>query len=285
MTTGMDLSGTERWIVHAIPSGALVQIGRVAETLGIALPAVSRACSRLVDAGHLVRLPDPRDRRRILVGLSDQADEALRRWAARWPVGYLDAAGDWPAEGVRALDEWFRIVTSHVLYGSVAGTSRTSGDSVSAPHLRQLRSTVEIMVPAAGRLDLMNSFPNATTVPLTDASFQTLLLIARSPGLLQSEIAAQTDTDPALNRRRILLLTDLGLVRRRPSERRSEPPSAYTTSAGSRTVDDVLASLVDAMPEVPNHLLAAGLPGLMSSYVARLTAGPESSDRSSEAAS
>lgn len=273
--TGMDLPGTERWILHAIPGGALVPVGQVADSLGIALPAVSRACTRLVDAGHLVRLPDPRDRRRILIGLSDHADAALGRWATQWPTGYLAATDGWTADELRAFDEWLRMVTAQVLHAATPGAVRTFDDST-APHLRQFRTTIEAMVPAAGRFDLMASMPTDTTWQLTDGTFQALVLVTRSQGLMQSEIAAQTDTDPALTRRRVRSLLDLGMAQLLPSPTHPTQQHVSATPEGHSAVEEVLSAHADAMPDVPGRLIDAGLPELVRRYVAHLTDRTES---------
>lgn len=272
--TGMDLTGTERWILHAIPGGALVPTGHVAASLGLALPAVSRACTRLVEAGHLVRLHDPRDRRRILIGLTDQTAEALLGWAAFWPVGYLKAVDDWRPDEVSALDEWLRTVTSSVLHAAVPPASRAARRTgeVTAVHLRQFHNTIEAMVPAAGRFDLATSAPGDAAPQFTDGIFQALVLVDRSQGLPQSEIAEQTDTDPALTRRRIRSLLDLGLVRVAQSPTAHSQRRITITTTGHEAVEKVLASHSDAMPEVPRRLLDAGLPCLVRRFVDNLTA-------------
>jgi DNA-binding MarR family transcriptional regulator len=277
--TGMDLTGTERWILHAIPGHALVPIGQVAASLGVALPAVSRACTRLVEAGHLVRLPDPRDRRRILVGLTEQATDALSDWAASWPVGYLEAVDDWRADEIGALDEWLRMVATHVLHAPTPATPRASPRSATSPaaHLVHFRATIETMVPAAGRFDLVASEPSDEAPPLTDGIFQALVLIARSQGLLQSEIAAQTDTDPALTRRRVKSLLDLGLVQLTPSPTTSTRRCVTATAAGHEAVETVLASHAASMPDTPEHLLEAGLHRLVRRYNDHLASRQEQS--------
>lgn len=64
-----------------LSSGARTTVGEVASALGISMPAASELVDRLVDAGHVVRSPDPVDRRRVLIAAtprSAQIGEQLR---------------------------------------------------------------------------------------------------------------------------------------------------------------------------------------------------------------
>jgi MarR family transcriptional regulator, organic hydroperoxide resistance regulator len=55
-----------------------MHIGQIAEGLEVTLPTASYQVDRLVRAGLVSRVEDERDRRRMLVQLSDKADELLR---------------------------------------------------------------------------------------------------------------------------------------------------------------------------------------------------------------
>ncbi len=56
-----------------LSSGGRATVGEVASALGISMPAASELVDRLVDAGHVVRSPDPADRRRVLIAATPRA--------------------------------------------------------------------------------------------------------------------------------------------------------------------------------------------------------------------
>ena len=48
-------------------------VGEIASALVVSMPAASELVDRLVDAGHLVRMSDPADRRRVLVAATPES--------------------------------------------------------------------------------------------------------------------------------------------------------------------------------------------------------------------
>jgi DNA-binding MarR family transcriptional regulator len=85
---------TDLRLLGAVRHGPLTA-GQVAEAVHLSPAAATTAIQRLVAAGHLTRAPDPADRRRAIVGLTDSA----RRLAEQiyGPVGEA---------GVAALQRW-----------------------------------------------------------------------------------------------------------------------------------------------------------------------------------
>jgi DNA-binding MarR family transcriptional regulator len=57
-------------------------VGNLAERLCIQHHSAVELVDRLVEAGLIVRTPDPRDRRRVLLGLTDAAEKHLARLSA-----------------------------------------------------------------------------------------------------------------------------------------------------------------------------------------------------------
>jgi DNA-binding MarR family transcriptional regulator len=85
---------TDLRLLGAVRHGPLTA-GQVAEAVHLSPAAATTAIQRLVARGHLTREPDPADRRRAVVGLTDSA----RRLAEQiyGPVGEA---------GVAALQRW-----------------------------------------------------------------------------------------------------------------------------------------------------------------------------------
>ncbi|MFD0599520.1 MarR family transcriptional regulator [Catellatospora coxensis] len=63
--------------------------GELAARLGLGAPATTSLIDRLQDAGHVERIRDPRDRRRITLSMNDTALEMARSSSSR-------SAGAWP---------------------------------------------------------------------------------------------------------------------------------------------------------------------------------------------
>jgi MarR family transcriptional regulator, organic hydroperoxide resistance regulator len=105
-----------------------MHIGQVAEGLGVTLPTASYQVDRLVRAGLVSRVEDERDRRRMLVQLSDKADDLLRSlrhgragqlraWLEAMSPGDLAAL----ARGMAALERIARGERAPVTTGTRSG--------------------------------------------------------------------------------------------------------------------------------------------------------------------
>ena len=58
--------------------------GRLAELMGLTTGAVTRVIDRLEQAGYVRRIPDPADRRRVIVELIPEKMEAVEATMARY---------------------------------------------------------------------------------------------------------------------------------------------------------------------------------------------------------
>jgi DNA-binding MarR family transcriptional regulator len=79
-------------------------MGQLAEASGLANATLSRVVDALEDSAALYRLPDPQDRRRLTVRLSDTGRERLgrlRHLVAAWDAAVADELGTPDAVHVR----------------------------------------------------------------------------------------------------------------------------------------------------------------------------------------
>jgi len=112
----LDITMPQLRTLFAVRERGTVTMSELATTLGQRLPATSTLVNRLVDRGLLRRLPDPDDRRRVLVALSEDAERTLSaaddRAAARFAaiVGRMSPAGR--AALATALDELITLATA-----------------------------------------------------------------------------------------------------------------------------------------------------------------------------
>ena len=259
--SGIDASGLERWILHAIPGRSFVLVSQVASDHGIDLPVASRACARLEERGHLVRLRDPRDGRRTLIGLTDQTADALARWNDLWPGPYVEAASGWPEGDRETLRDWIRLV----LDTWTSGRSPAASNSDSLHHDPSTASFMRVMrdlVTTAGRSDALADALATRGSRLSPSLFQALRTIAATDGGLSVlELAAITDVDRSLAGRRIRALVAAGTIAPADSGRR------YVAGAvGHSTVEDVVGLCATMLPDVPIRLIDANLERLLIQY-------------------
>ena len=76
-------------VVKGFRNGAPISVGDLAERLIIHHHSAVELTDRLVEAGLVVRLPDPHDQRRVLLSLTEHAEAFLaecsrRGWTASW---------------------------------------------------------------------------------------------------------------------------------------------------------------------------------------------------------
>jgi DNA-binding MarR family transcriptional regulator len=72
------LNRTDLRALQALRSGGLTA-GTLARSLGVTSGATTRVIDSLVASGHVVRIPDPADRRRVLVRLTPAAERLVDR--------------------------------------------------------------------------------------------------------------------------------------------------------------------------------------------------------------
>jgi DNA-binding MarR family transcriptional regulator len=82
-----------------------LRVGEVADHLGVDLSVASRQVAALVDAGHVERTADARDRRAQLLAVTPSGSRALRESHRRMVAAFADALRDWTDEDVEALTE------------------------------------------------------------------------------------------------------------------------------------------------------------------------------------
>ncbi|MCY3560069.1 MAG: MarR family transcriptional regulator [bacterium] len=94
------------------------RMGAIAGALGIAVSATTTVVDRLVERGLAERLSDPKDRRVVICGLTDQGRQAADRF---WAIGH---------ERIRALAGQLR---AEQLTGLVQAIERLCDDKAEAP--------------------------------------------------------------------------------------------------------------------------------------------------------
>jgi DNA-binding MarR family transcriptional regulator len=76
----LGLNRTDMRCLDTIDREGSVPAGRLAEATGLTTGAITTALDRLERAGYARRVPDPADRRRVLVELTPQAGERARHF-------------------------------------------------------------------------------------------------------------------------------------------------------------------------------------------------------------
>ncbi|WP_086829836.1 MarR family winged helix-turn-helix transcriptional regulator [Allokutzneria sp. NRRL B-24872] len=99
----MGVVSTDLHCLHALNHHGPATPGVLAERVGLTPGSASRMVDRLDAAGCVRRVPDPQDRRRVLI---EPTEEGLRR-VARYYEGLAartrEDLADFPAEHIRAL--------------------------------------------------------------------------------------------------------------------------------------------------------------------------------------
>ncbi len=98
------------WLLVRISERAPVRLSDLADSVHLDLSTVSRQCRDLVEAGLLVKVPDPNDGRALLLSLSDRGQsvldavsEARRQLLAEAVSGWTDRERGALAEGLLRL--------------------------------------------------------------------------------------------------------------------------------------------------------------------------------------
>lgn len=102
--------------LHALLSlwdGGRCSMSELAERVDLSRAAMTTLADRIERAGYIERIPDPADRRRILLGVTPKWEKELFKSAAGLVEGatsVAQAAGDWPASAadVAGLRELLR---------------------------------------------------------------------------------------------------------------------------------------------------------------------------------
>lgn len=75
----LDLTVTQLTALFMLARSGPTSVGQLAEKLGTRLSSASVLVDRLVNAGLIARSPDPRDRRRVILVVTDTGKDLLRR--------------------------------------------------------------------------------------------------------------------------------------------------------------------------------------------------------------
>jgi DNA-binding MarR family transcriptional regulator len=81
-TAAARAMGQQRDLLAAVAKAEPATLGEVASAVKRGAPAISRAIDALVREGHVERQPDPDNRRRLALRLTESGREALARPAA-----------------------------------------------------------------------------------------------------------------------------------------------------------------------------------------------------------
>ena len=108
-TAAAKAMGQQRDLLAAVAKAEPATLGEVATAVNRGAPAISRAIDALVRAGQVERQPDPDNRRRLALRLTDAGRDALSRPAVA--EGGLDARlAKLAASELRALERGIEIL-------------------------------------------------------------------------------------------------------------------------------------------------------------------------------
>lgn len=275
--TGLEGSGLELLVLMSINGHDLVPLGQVAGDLRVGAPMLSRACRQLEGRGELIRLADPRDRRRTLIGLSEHAAAALARWNHEWPLRYAEPVLGWNEADCDALARWFAAVNLDLWDRSVEPHDRYAWRPLdraefATPGMIRFANVVRDLVTQVGRFDEVHRIVRGLGVDLPEPAFFALMDLAEQPagvsggeGVRVSELARAQAVDPALARRTLAPLAADGLVEQRQG--RDAVARVTLSPRGADLVQLVLAELASGLPQEPLIAPPAGLATLLARYL------------------
>jgi DNA-binding MarR family transcriptional regulator len=85
--------------------------GQLGEALGLSSAAVTGLVDRLEHAGHVERVPDPADRRRVRLHITDQAGRAAEAYWAPLSERLLAGIADFDDDDLKAVARFLRAAT------------------------------------------------------------------------------------------------------------------------------------------------------------------------------
>lgn len=239
--TGTSLPGGELRALIALPPGSPTAIGELAAKLDLDLGQLSRQVATLVDAGLVLREPDPADRRRMLVSLTDEGTRLVRRWRRGWVQDYLDPVRDLSARDLDALAEWLTHVADRLAealgtqdsgLGLPTDWRRAAGTSAPDPSMTSYLRAAVRLAEIVGRSHGFDHLLAALDAPVRQHAWTTLRLISTHGPLAVSDLAARMDIDLPRASKRLRELRELGLAQRRPSEQDRRVGLIEVTPAG-----------------------------------------------------
>lgn len=116
------------WISTGAQSGRPVTVGELAVKLGLGPPATTALVDRLESAGHVRRVRDPGDRRKVTIAMQPQALDVARAFFV--PLGRLmtDAVAGTSSDELRRTAAVVRRLAAAVTDARAAANGTRAGD-------------------------------------------------------------------------------------------------------------------------------------------------------------
>ncbi|GHA07525.1 MarR family winged helix-turn-helix transcriptional regulator [Streptomyces echinoruber] len=132
---GVPLDRAAVALLRHIADSEPLRPGELAHRLGVEASHVTRTVQQLERTGHVVRVPDPDDRRAQRIRLTDLGRDAIGRIRAAGVRGMQAALAHWSPEDLRQLATLFhRMVDDFLAYAADDDTDRAPGPApASAP--------------------------------------------------------------------------------------------------------------------------------------------------------
>jgi len=110
MSAGMDMNATDvdalRFVIARELAGECPTPRSLADYLGISTASTTKLLDRLTASGHLVREPNPEDRRSVVVRATDHAHREVRGHMARMHRRMMEVARAVPEDSRAAVAEF-----------------------------------------------------------------------------------------------------------------------------------------------------------------------------------
>jgi DNA-binding MarR family transcriptional regulator len=79
LSQALDVTPAQVKVLLQLSRKGQMSVGEIADGLFVSMPAASEIVDRLVETGHVVRAPDPADRRRVIVSATAESRQAIDR--------------------------------------------------------------------------------------------------------------------------------------------------------------------------------------------------------------
>ncbi|GEM33982.1 hypothetical protein NN3_49890 [Nocardia neocaledoniensis NBRC 108232] len=114
-------------VATAEAEGAPVTAGQLSKLMGVSAPAVTYLVERMIESGHLERVPDETDRRRVHLGYTDHGMSVAAGFFGPLSARTRAALAELPDSDLAAAHRVFVGITSALreFYGELPG--RTAG--------------------------------------------------------------------------------------------------------------------------------------------------------------
>ncbi len=111
---GLGVNRTDSRCLDVVERLGPVSAGRLAEEAGLSTGAVTAVVDRLVAKGYLRRVPDPDDRRRVLIEVTDLLEERAGRYYGPLAAASFPALSRYSAAELEAIAGFLRMGTEMV---------------------------------------------------------------------------------------------------------------------------------------------------------------------------